>query len=314
MLPEKYLDKMKGLLKDEFDDYLNSFNEKANKGLRINTTKISVTDFIGSFPFKLEPIPWTDDGFYYEDDSITKHPFYHAGLFYIQEPSAMIPGEVLPIEEGDIVLDACAAPGGKSLKILNKLNDTGCLISNDISQSRAKALLRNIERQGYRNCFVTVCDMKDLKKKYPSFFDKIILDAPCSGEGMFRKDPSLIKAWEERGNEYYSEIQKELIVSAVHMLKDGGTLVYSTCTFDESEDEDIISYAMERFPELSLLPLKMYEGFHHGKKDIGIKLFPHLVKGEGHFVCALQKGKTNKKPYIKKEAIYPDNYVKLGIL
>lgn len=312
MLPDSYLNKMKTLLKDEYDDYLAYFNHKPYKGLRVNTNKININDFLNIFPFELKPIPWTNDGFYYEDDEVSKHSLFYAGAYYIQEPSAMLPGELLPVEENDLVLDACAAPGGKSLKILNKLNNTGILLSNDISASRANALLRNIERQGYSNYFVSVSDLKDLEKKYPKTFDKILLDAPCSGEGMFRKEPSLIKSWQEKGNDYYSDIQKELIVSALNMLKDGGCLLYSTCTFDEKEDEDIIEYALDRFNDLKILPIKLYEGFRQGKNNLGVKLFPHLIEGEGHYACLIQKGETNKKEYHKELIDKPDlDFLKL---
>lgn len=306
MLPDSYLNKMKILLKDEYEDYLNSFNLTPIKSLRVNTNKISIEDFLKIFPYKLEPIPWTSDGFYYEEDEVSKHPYYYAGLYYIQEASAMLPGEVLPIEEGDVVLDACAAPGGKSLKILNKLNNTGILLSNDISASRANGLLRNIERQGYTNYFVSVSDLKDLENKYPKTFDKILLDAPCSGEGMFRKDPSLIKSWLEKGNDYYSNIQKELIISALNMLKDGGCLLYSTCTFDENEDEDIIEYALNKFDDLKVLPIKQYEGFKEAKNNLGVKLFPHRIKGEGHYVCLLQKGNSINNEFKKIKVNKPE--------
>lgn len=307
MLPINYLNKMKELLKDEYDDYINSFNLPSFHGLRVNTSKINVNDFINIFPYKLERIPWTSDGFYYKDEEISKHPYYYAGLYYIQEPSAMLPAEVLNIEENDIVLDACAAPGGKSLKLLNKLNNTGLLISNDISTSRANALLRNIERQGFTNYYVISEDVKKLEDKYKNTFDKILLDAPCSGEGMFRKDPSLIKSWEERGNKYYSDIQKDLIISCLNMLKDGGQLLYSTCTFDESEDEDVVRYALDTFDSLSLVDIKMYDGFVKGKDNIGVKLFPHKIKGEGHFVCLIQKGSKKENNIIKDKIIKPDN-------
>lgn len=302
MLPSEYLNSMKDLLDDEYDDYLASFNKPSVKGLRVNTSKISINDFLNAFPYELEKVPWCSDGFYYNDDSISKHPFYYAGLFYLQEPSAMLPAEILPIENGDIVLDCCAAPGGKSLKLLNKLNNKGLLVANDISNSRAKALLRNIERWGFENYFVTSDDTSKLAKKYPQTFDKILLDAPCSGEGMFRKDSSLIKSWLEKNGDYYSTIQKELIDETVSMLKGGGLLLYSTCTFSYKEDEDVIKYALNKYDDLKLEPIKMYEGFKQGLDGIGVKLFPHRIKGEGHFVCLLRKGNSqNKKEHIKEE-------------
>ena len=267
MLPDKYLKTIKEILQDEYDEYIDSFNKDRIHSLKVNTSKISIEDF--EKLFKLERVPWTSDGFYYEDESITKSPYYYVGLYYIQEASAMLPAEVLPIEEDDIVLDACAAPGGKSLKLLNKLNNTGLLISNDISPSRANALLRNIERFGFSNYYVISKDIIELEDKYKNTFDKILLDAPCSGEGMFRKDKSLINSWLEKDEEYYAPLQKKLIQACLNMLKDGGMLLYSTCTFNTKEDEEVVKYALENNKDVKLLPIKKYDGFKDGIDKLG---------------------------------------------
>ena len=191
-LPEKYLESMKELLKDEFDSYIESFDEPRLYGLRVNTAKISVQEFLKICPFELTPIPWISNGFYYkEEDKPAKHPFYFAGLYYLQEPSAMTPAFVLPVNEGEKVLDLCAAPGGKSTELGAKLNGKGLLVSNDISASRAKALLKNVEVFGIGNVLVTCEYPEKLAEKFVGFFDKILVDAPCSGEGMFRKDKKL---------------------------------------------------------------------------------------------------------------------------
>lgn len=295
MLPDKYLNAMKSLLKDEYDDYLACFDNPQIHSLRVNTSKISVDRFKEIFPYNLEQVPWCKDGFYFDDLSISKHPYYYAGLYYLQEASAMLPAEVLPIEEGDIVLDACAAPGGKSLKLLDKLNNTGLLVSNDISISRANALLRNIERAGFSNYYVIAKDIIELEEHFPKYFDKILLDAPCSGEGMFRKDKTLIESWKERDSEYFSPIQKRLIQACINMLKDGGKLVYSTCTFDVREDEEIIQYALDNNSNIKLLPIEKYDGFKDANDGYGVKLFPHRIKGEGHYVCLLQKNGNSHK-------------------
>ena len=288
---------MKELLKDEYDDYLASFENKRVYGLRINTSKISVRDFLKINPFHLERIPWTDDGFYYdEEDRPAKHPYYFAGLYYLQEPSAMLPAEVLPVEENDLVLDCCAAPGGKSSKLANKLHNTGVLIANDISASRAQVLLKTLESQGVRNAYVMAEDITKVDR-FLECFDKILIDAPCSGEGMFRKENELISSWEERNSDYYSSIQKQLILKGVEMLKPGGKLVYSTCTFSPEEDEEIIEYALDNYPELKTLPIKKYEGFVSGITDKTrdcVRLYPHHIKGEGHFVALLQKGEEKQ--------------------
>ncbi len=300
-LPEKYLIEMKQLLQEDYDAYLNSFEEESVRSLRINTSKISVRDFLKINPFHLTPIPWTDDGFYFEeDDRPSKHPYHYAGLYYIQEASAMYPAQALPIEENDIVLDCCAAPGGKSLKLSDKLNGTGALISNDISAGRAQVLLRNLETHGVRNAYVTAEDITKLDR-FENSFDKILIDAPCSGEGMFRKENDLIRSWEQKDSFHYAPIQKQIVSSALKMLKEGGMLLYSTCTFSPEENEEVIEYALDLCPELRVLPLKKQEGFREGitpKTENCVRLYPHLVKGEGHFIALLQKGGRKEK---KKE-------------
>lgn len=303
-LSDKYLNKMKELLGDEYDDYLNSFNEKRIHSLRVNNAKISNEEFERICPFKIKRIPWIENGYYFdENDRPSKHPYYYAGLYYLQEPSAMTPANVLPIEKGDIVLDACAAPGGKSLELASKLGDSGLLVSNDISVSRAYSLLKNLELGGHKNIYVMAEDISKLSKKFVKSFDKILIDAPCSGEGMLRKDPSIIKEWEDKGNEYYANLQKDIVKSAVSMLKDGGMMVYSTCTFDKSEDEDIVSYILSLDDDLKLERINEYEGFTRGiDMDEAIRLYPHKLQGEGHFV-ALVKKDTPKTVTVKKKHV-----------
>ena len=252
-LPQNYLDAMKELLKEDYEDYLASFEEKRLYGLRINTLKISVEDFLKISPFELEPIPWIENGFYFhEEDKPAKHPYYFAGLYYIQEPSAMTPANVLPVEDGDVVFDMCAAPGGKSTELGAKLDRTGLLITNDISNSRAKALLKNVEVFGIPNLCVLSEDPKKIADRFTGFFDKVLIDAPCSGEGMFRKDNKLIKSWEKNGPEFYSKIQRDIVLSGADMLKPGGKMLYSTCTFSKLEDEETIRHLLRERPEMHL--------------------------------------------------------------
>lgn len=292
-LPEKYQNEMKELLGEEYDAYIASFDMPSCHGLRVNTNKITVEDFIKQFPYALSPIPWTTDGFYYhETDPVSKHPYYYAGLYYIQEPSAMLPAESLPIEPYDKVLDVCAAPGGKSTKLAVKLKNTGVLFANDISASRAQVLVKNIERFGVKNAMVMAEDSNKFKRYFPAYFDKILIDAPCSGEGMFRKENHLIKTWLEHDSDYYVPIQKEIVKNCLEMLKDGGSIVYSTCTFSSKEDEEVIQYALSLEPSLHVVPILQCEGF--AQNAYGTKLFPHRIHGEGHFVCLLQKGTAKK--------------------
>ena len=246
-LPLQYLKSMQELLGDDYDSYLKSFDNSRLYGLRINTLKISVEEFLKICPFELKPVPWIENGFYYkEEDKPAKHPYYFAGLYYIQEPSAMTPANVLPVEKNDIVLDMCAAPGGKSTELGAKLNRTGLLVTNDISNSRAKALLKNVEVFGIPNLCLLNEDPVQIVPRFKTFFDKILIDAPCSGEGMFRKDNKLIKAWEKNGPEFYSQIQRNIITAGADMLKPGGKMLYSTCTFSKMEDEETIKYLLDQ--------------------------------------------------------------------
>lgn len=205
----------------------------------------------------------------------------------------MAPAAVLPVCPGDKVLDLCAAPGGKSTELGARLQGEGLLVSNDISNSRAKALLKNLELFGIPNICVTSETPEKLASVFGPYFDKILVDAPCSGEGMFRKDPDLIKSWLERGPEYYAPIQRQILKSAAAMLKPGGMLLYSTCTFAKLEDEDTIQWILEEEPDLELVPIEPWEGACGGFDGMPvIRLFPHKIEGEGHFLALLQKKDT----------------------
>lgn len=289
-LPESFTTAMREMLGSEYEEYLACFEEARVQGLRVNTSKISVEDFLKITPFHLSPVPWTDNGFYYDgEEPVTKHPHYYAGLYYIQEPSAMIPASRLPIEAGDRVLDMCAAPGGKATELASRLGGTGVLVANDISNSRAKGLLKNLELFGVGNMLVTSEAPEKLLRYFEGYFDKILVDAPCSGEGMFRRDPAMVKSWEEHGTEYYAALQREIVRNAVRLLRPGGMLLYSTCTFSETENEGTLRALMDACPDLSLLPMEGFEGFSAGSLPHCIRVFPHKVRGEGHFAALLRK-------------------------
>lgn len=301
-LPVRFEEKMRGLLGGEMEAYLACFEEPRYYGLRVNTNKISAEEFQKICPFDITPIPWIENGFYYDGERISpaKHPFYFAGLYYLQEPSAMTPANRLPVEPGDYVLDMCAAPGGKATELGAKLRGEGVLIANDISSSRAKGLLKNIEVFGIGNVAVLCEEPGKLETYFPEYFDKILIDAPCSGEGMFRKDKKMVRAWEEHGPEYFANIQKNIILKAAGMLKEGGMLLYSTCTFDSRENEQIIDWLIKEEPQFRILDIPPYEGFcpgfpgtvspNHEDLKKTVRIFPHRMKGEGHFLALLQKG------------------------
>ena len=300
-LPVAFEEQMRKLLKDEYDTYAACFDMPMHHGLRVNTKKISIEEFLKISPFSLKPVPWCPNGFYYDPtvDQPSKHPFYYAGLYYIQEPSAMTPACVLPINPGDRVLDICAAPGGKSTELAAKLAGTGVLVSNDISASRAKALLKNIELFGVYNSLITTEPPYKLAERFPHYFDKILIDAPCSGEGMFRKSYSMVTAWENNGNQLFADLQRQILTEAVKMLKPGGTLLYSTCTFSPLENEKSIEYLLSLDPTIHIASFEKYELFDDGHpewSDTGdeelrkcARLWPHRLEGEGHFVTLCSK-------------------------
>lgn len=303
-LPEEFKDKMKKILKDEYNQFEEALDEERYYGLRVNTLKVSVQDFLKISPFRLEPVLWTKDGFYYsKDDTPGKDPYYHAGLYYIQEPSAMLPGEVIDAREGERILDLCAAPGGKSVQILAGLRGKGLLVSNDISPKRVKALVKNVELAGARNVVVTNDTPANLAKYFERYFDKILVDAPCSGEGMFRKNSDAVRSYSRYKNEECSRMQIEILEDADRMLREGGKLLYSTCTFDPLENEMIIDKFTSKHKEYKLLKIDRVAGIEKAmkefyKKDIdentdienAVRLWPHKVRGEGHFVALLKKG------------------------
>lgn len=297
-LPEAFLVKMRELLGEEYGQYLESFKEEWKPGLRVNTWKIEPRELAKLVPWNLEPVPWMDNGFYYDETPDkealrpSKHPAYYAGLYYLQEPSAMTPAAMLPVVPGDRVLDLCAAPGGKSTELASKLKGRGMLVSNDISYSRARALLKNLELAGAANICVTSEAPEKLAGVWPAFFDKILVDAPCSGEGMFRRDEDMVKDWNEKGPEYYVPIQRQILAQAAAMLKPGGYMLYSTCTFSVEEDEGNVAYVLEAFPQMELccLDLDKVPGACGGFGLSGcMRLFPHRLRGEGHFLALMRK-------------------------
>ena len=318
-LPSAFEEKMKYLLGTEYDDYLNCFDEPRHYGLRINTAKISVEDFLKISPWPLEKVPWIHNGFYYDGENCqpAKHPYYYAGLYYLQEPSAMTPADRLPIEPGDRVLDVCAAPGGKATELGARLNGTGVLAANDLSNSRAKGLLKNIELMGIGNVLVLSEEPGKLIPYFTEYFDKILIDAPCSGEGMFRKDRKMIRAWEEHGPDYFSKIQRSIITQAAQMLRPGGMILYSTCTFSPEENEQTIEYLLKQRPDFDICEMEGYEGFSQGLPEMTdsgderlrhtVRIFPHRMKGEGHFLALLRKKETGspEEEMVAAPSTYP---------
>lgn len=302
--PELFLERMKDLLNTEYDAWLKACEEPPVQGIRINPAKLTPQEWEAISPWEICPVIWNPYGYYCEPNSRpAKDIYYYAGLYYVQEPSAMAPAAVLQVQPGDRVLDLCAAPGGKSTELGARLKGEGLLVSNDISASRARALLKNLELAGITNCCVTAEEPGKLAETFGAYFDKILVDAPCSGEGMFRKEPELVKSWLERGPMAYVSLQREILKQAARMLKPGGEMVYSTCTFSPEEDEGAVDWLLEQMPELELAAIAPWEGAASGinGKPV-IRLFPHRVRGEGHFIALLRRRKDAIKDGAARKA------------
>lgn len=311
-LPTAFLERMKRMLGEEYPAFLASYEKPHYAGVRVNPLKIAQDEFESVVPFPMKPIPWCGTGYYTEEGlKPGKHPYYHAGLYYIQEPSAMAPVEALDVQPGDRVLDLCAAPGGKSTQIAGKLEGTGLLVTNDISADRTKALAKNVELYGVRNAVVLNESPERIAEAFPHFFDRILIDAPCSGEGMFRKEPDMARQWEKHSVEKCVSMQRDILASAADLLAPGGTIVYSTCTFAPEENEGMIASFLTLNPEFRVIPIPEEWGISGGRPDwlelisAGDKhevwseealrqtrncgrLWPHKIHGEGHFVAILR--------------------------
>ncbi|MCU6707628.1 RsmB/NOP family class I SAM-dependent RNA methyltransferase [Paenibacillus sp. J5C_2022] len=310
-LPEPFLDKMKTLLKEEYADFIASYYDSRVYGLRINPLKLKPDEWqrLTSMQGEVTPIPWTSTGFYYEEEERPgKHPHYHAGLYYIQEPSAMAPAELLDVQPGHRVLDLCAAPGGKTTQLAGKLQGQGVLVANDNALERTKALAKNIELSGVRNAVILNEEPGNMVRAFKGWFDRILVDAPCSGEGMFRKNPAMSDQWEKHSVEKCSLMQRDILEHAANMLAPGGMLLYSTCTFSPEENESQLAVFLAKRPDFEVQPIPKQWGWRDGRPDWvdadlaaqlseeslqsmkgTARLWPHHVNGEGHYLALLKR-------------------------
>ena len=314
MLPQEFQVRMQQMLGEEYENFLKGYDKPRFHALRRNPLKIAEKDFLEKVPYQLTPVPWSKHGYYYKhEDQPGKHPYHEAGVYYIQEPSAMSVVEYLEVKPGEQVLDLCAAPGGKTTQIAGFMNGEGLLVCNEIHPQRAKILSENIERLGIKNALVTNETPQKLSAVFPGFFDKILVDAPCSGEGMFRKNEDACTEWSLDNVRLCGERQDEILDCAASMLKPGGRIVYSTCTFAPMENEGSIYRFLNRQGSFHTVSVKVYEGMSTGNidwylsdKTVGeveetnradmseqisktIRLWPHLLKGEGHYLAVLEK-------------------------
>ena len=302
MIENKFYSKMRSILKDEeFDLFCNSLDKKPKRGLVFNNLVMAKEDFLSNFKYSIEQLDCDSNCFILNDDvKIGADVFHHSGAIYMQEPSAMIPGLYLPLKNGDLVLDACASPGGKTFQIAKRLN--GILLSNEIDFERAKVLNGNVERLSLSNVIVSNFTAEELAKNYPNKFDCVLVDAPCSGEGMFRKEDKAITQWSEEYVQVCAERQKQILLQYDKTLKEGGYLMYSTCTYSPEENEQIVSFLVDN--GYKIVNIGNIAGSSEGLRIDGYntelckRFYPHKSFGEGQFVCLLQKEKTNDLPQV----------------
>ena len=307
-LPVAYKNRMQSLLSEEFADYEKTLADTPVKGFRVNTDKISLEDFEKINIFGCERIPYVKNGFYLDYDKAGNHPYHHAGMIYIQEPGAMAPGECIDIDPDWKILDMCAAPGGKSSQLKNKLSENGILVSNEIVASRCKILTGNFERLGLKNAVTTCMDTSKLARLYPNTFDLIMVDAPCSGEGMFRKEEIAIDEWSEENVKMCAKRQAEILDNAALCLKDGGYIVYATCTFSLEENEMTVDSFLKRHEEFELVRVKKeveestcdgikFDGCQTENISYARRFYPHKAKGEGQFMAVLHNKYESSPSY-----------------
>ena len=323
-LPLEFSERMKDILgEDDFARYVASFQEPAVRAFRVNTEKISLASFAAENPFSSERIPYVETGFYLEYEGVGNHPYHHAGMIYVQDPGAMATAECLDIEPDWWVLDMCAAPGGKSSQLRNKLGKDSILVSNEIIPSRCKILTGNIERLGFRNTATTCMAPARLAKTFPETFDLVMVDAPCSGEGMFRKDDIAIREWSTDNVLHCAERQKEILSHAVTTLRPGGYIVYATCTFSLEENEMVMDHFLRQHPDFELIPVResvkaytddgiSFDGCYCQTLHNARRFYPHKSRGEGQFMAVLHnKREPVPRPKVSaRSPTKPDPIVK----
>ena len=284
MLPEAFLERMKHQLGGEYPAFLDSLERPRAVALRFNPLKGAVPEL----PFVKEPVPWEPMGYYYDPEARPGlHPYHEAGVYYLQEASAMAPVALLDPQPGERICDLCAAPGGKTTQIAGRMGGEGFLLCNEINPKRARILSRNIERLGVANALVTNEHPQNLAKRYPGFFDRVLIDAPCSGEGMFRKEEAAVTDWSQESVEMCARRQAEILHSGAVLVRPGGRLVYSTCTFAPEEDEQAVALFLREHPEFT--PETVEAPWFVPGPDGSFRMWPHKLFGEGHFAAVLRR-------------------------
>lgn len=316
-LPQDFQNKMTNLLGDESHAFFEALDKPQQKGITVNYARMEENVFLQNFDNEIEKIPLVDNGYYVGNFKFADNIFNHLGVIYSQEPSAMYPVEMLDIKEGDRVLDVCASPGGKSIQILEKLNGTGILVSNEIVFKRAKILQENISRMGFDNCIIT-CNSPEDFENIDCQFDRILVDAPCGGEGMIRKANFDIDNYSPNAIDTNAKRQLKILNSVKHLLKDGGRLVYSTCTYDIRENEGVIAQFLKDNNDFEIINKNEFlsvcdKGIKIENFDtqLALRRYPHKCRGEGQFMIALVKKSTSAEIPPPKTSTFK-NYCKIS--
>ena len=298
---EELFEKLPGVSLSELPAFFESLQGERSYGLRRNPLKYGREEFEESMPFSLERIPWAEEGYFYQkEEQPGKSPYHELGAFYMQEPSAMVAAQLLSANPGERILDLCAAPGGKSTQIAGKMRGEGILVCNEYVPARAEILSQNMERMGVPHCVILSESPDRIAARFPLFFDRVLADAPCSGEGMFRKEEQALIQWSPENVVMCAKRQREILEEAAKTLKPGGVLVYSTCTFSEAENEDVIRHFLEDHEEFqadgTILSEKLLAaGLCPGGLPGTVRMWPHKLRGEGHFAARLLKAGTGRK-------------------
>lgn len=321
-LPEAYENRMRGMLGEDFDAYLDAINSESNRAFRVNTAKISVEDFERIDPFKTEKIPYVKNGYYVlNDEKIGNHPYHHAGMIYVQEPAAMMPAECVNVEADWWIVDMCAAPGGKSTQLAGKLGENGLIVSNEIISSRCKILTGNIERLGIKNAVTTCMDTGKLAAIFPETFDLVMADAPCSGEGMFRKEQSAVDEWSEENVKMCAKRQIGILDNAAKLVRAGGYIIYATCTFSLDENEMAVDQFLSEHPDFEIVKVTeavesatadgiCFDGCRCENIQYARRFYPHLGRGEGQFMAVLKhKGEREERAVTVRKKQKLDKFI-----
>ena len=305
MLPERFCERARELLGEEYPDFLAALEGEAIRGVRANLIKTNAKRVSELFGEEINPLDYCDNGFTVESSIRLGHTAeHHAGMIYAQDPGAMATVAAIELRGDELVLDACAAPGGKSSQVAEQLT-TGSLLSNEYVPKRAKIIVGNFERLGVKNALVTSLDTAQLGKMYDAVFDLVIVDAPCSGEGMFRKSEEALAEWSEENVRLCAERQIDILNNLAPTVKGGGRLLYSTCTYAPEENEFAVDAFLKSHPDFHIVRVKdevervtrdgiRFEGISAENIEYCRRFYPHVSRGEGQFLALLERENNNK--------------------